>query len=74
MTAKGQAYPIRVPCRFQAKDGQVVHDQIRTMDHIRLVKRLSRRLHPQNSARAAGGVARNMLAVEADRLGSLGTR
>jgi mRNA interferase MazF len=42
MTTKGQSYPSRVPCRFQNKNGQVVLDQIRTVDKARLVKRLGR--------------------------------
>ena len=42
MTTKGRAYPTRVPCRFKSKDGQVVLDQIRTLDRARLVKRLGR--------------------------------
>jgi len=32
MTTKGRAYPTRVPCRFGGKSGQVVLDQIRTVD------------------------------------------
>jgi mRNA interferase MazF len=42
MTTRGTAYPTRVACRFQGKDGQVVLDQIRTVDKTRLVKRLGR--------------------------------
>jgi len=42
MTTKGQDYPTRVKCRFQRKEGQVVLDQIRTVDRARLVKRLGR--------------------------------
>jgi mRNA interferase MazF len=42
MTSQGQRYPSRVPCRFQDKDGQVVLDQIRTVDRVRLVRRLGR--------------------------------
>ena len=42
MTTKGRPYPTRVECRFERKDGQVVLDQIRTVDRIRLVKRLGR--------------------------------
>src|SRR5438105_12676762 len=42
MTTKGRAYPTRVPCRFQGKNGQVVLDQLRTVDRTRLVKRLGR--------------------------------
>ncbi len=40
MTTQGQAYPTRVACRFQGREGQVVLDQIRTIDKARLVKRL----------------------------------
>lgn len=40
MTRKGQSYPTRIPCQFQSKDGQIVLDQIRTVDKTRLVKRL----------------------------------
>ena len=40
MTTKGKPYPTRVPCTFQGKRGQVVLDQIRTVDKSRLVKRL----------------------------------
>ena len=42
MTAKGQAYPTRVRCQFQSKEGQVVLDQIRTVDKKRLVRKLGR--------------------------------
>ncbi len=42
MTTKGQTYPTRVPCRFEGKEGQVVLDQIRTVDSQRLVKKLGR--------------------------------
>ena len=42
MTTKGRAYPTRVPCRFRRKNGQVVLDQIRTVDQIRLVQKLGR--------------------------------
>jgi len=40
MTTKGRDYPTRVPCTFQGIEGQVVLDQIRTVDKSRLVKRL----------------------------------
>jgi mRNA interferase MazF len=42
MTTRGRPYPTRVACRFQGKDGQVMLDQIRTVDKVRLVKRLGR--------------------------------
>ena len=40
MTTKGQPYPTRVLCEFQGKEGQVVLDQIRTVDKSRLVRKL----------------------------------
>jgi mRNA interferase MazF len=40
MTTKGKTYPTRVVCQFQGKDGQIVLDQIRTIDKTRLVKQL----------------------------------
>ena len=40
MTTKGKDYPTRVPCTLQGKKGQVVLDQIRTIDKERLVKKL----------------------------------
>ena len=42
MTTKGQEYPTRVPCRFRRNAGQVVLDQIRTVDAVRLVRKLGR--------------------------------
>jgi mRNA interferase MazF len=42
MTTKGRQYPTRVPCRFRGRAGQVVLDQIRTVDAARLVRRLGR--------------------------------
>jgi len=40
MTTQGRAYPTRVSCKFQGKDGQIVLDQIRTVNKTRLAKRL----------------------------------
>jgi mRNA interferase MazF len=42
MTTKGREYPTRVPCVFQGKSGQVVLDQLRTVDKQRLAKKLGR--------------------------------
>mgnify|MGYP001562705237 CR=1 FL=1 len=42
MTSKSREYPTRVPVKFQGKSGQIVLDQIRTVDKTRLVKRLGR--------------------------------
>jgi len=40
MTTGGRPYPWRIRCRFQRRSGYVVLDQLRTVDHERLVKRL----------------------------------
>jgi mRNA interferase MazF len=42
MTTSGREYPTRIPCTFQGKQGQVVLDQIRTVDKIRLTQKLGR--------------------------------
>ena len=40
MTTKSRDYPTRISCLFQRKQGQIVLDQIRTVDKSRLVKKL----------------------------------
>lgn len=40
MITKSRAYPTRISCQFQDKDGQIILDQIRTVDKARLVKKL----------------------------------
>ncbi len=40
MTTRGKKYPTRVECEVDGKQGQIVLDQIRTVDKNRLVKRL----------------------------------
>lgn len=35
LTTHGRDYPTRVACKFEGKDGQVVLDQIRTVDKSR---------------------------------------
>jgi mRNA interferase MazF len=40
MTSAGKVYPSRVRCEFQGKKGQVVLDQIRTIDKSRLVNKI----------------------------------
>lgn len=42
MTTQGRGYPTRVPCEFQGMQGQIVLDQIRTVDKSRLIKKLGR--------------------------------
>ena len=40
MTSKSRNYPSRINCKFKGKPGQIVLDQIRTVDKKRLVKKL----------------------------------
>jgi len=40
LTTGGHPYPYRVTCRFAGKSGHIVLDQVRTVDHERLRKRL----------------------------------
>ena len=40
MTTAGRDYPTRVSCTFKRKMGQIVLDQIRTIDKSRLLKKL----------------------------------
>jgi mRNA interferase MazF len=42
MTSKGRNYPSRVECTFQGVQGQIILDQIRTVDKQRIVKRLGK--------------------------------
>lgn len=42
MTTRGRPYPSRIACRFKGKHGQIVLDQVRTVDRRRLVKKLGR--------------------------------
>ena len=42
MTTRGKRYPTRIPCTFQRKQGQIVLDQLRTLDTRRLVRRLGK--------------------------------
>jgi mRNA interferase MazF len=42
MTSKGRDYPSRVSCSFEGVSGQVVLDQIRSIDKRRIIKNLGR--------------------------------
>jgi len=53
MTTKGNSYPSRVPCQFEGKEGQIVLDQIRAVDKIRLMKKLGRLSKPYQDAMLA---------------------
>ena len=40
MSTAGKDYPTRVSCTFKKKKGQIVLDQIQTIDKARLIKKL----------------------------------
>ncbi len=40
LTTGAHPYPFRVACRFGGKDGHVVLDQLRTIDRVRLSRKL----------------------------------
>ena len=40
MTTQSHAFPTRIPIHFQAKNGWIVLDQIRTVDKRRLIRKL----------------------------------
>ena len=40
MTTKSHSYPTRIKVNFEKKQGWIVLDQIRTVDQLRLVKKL----------------------------------
>jgi mRNA interferase MazF len=52
MTTKGHPHPVRVTCTFQAKQAKILLDQIRTIDKIRLVKKLGS-LSPKTARRTS---------------------
>ena len=49
MTTRGRSYPTRVPYQFRGKEGQIVLDQLRTVDKARLVRKLGK-LSPKAQA------------------------
>lgn len=49
LTTAAKDYPTRVSCTFRKKQGQIVLDQIRTIDKSRLVKKLGT-LDPETSS------------------------
>jgi mRNA interferase MazF len=50
LTTTGRAYPTRVACTFEGKEGEVVLDQLRTVDKRRLLRRLGRIDEPTQAA------------------------
>lgn len=62
MTSVRRDYPSRVDVTFQRKKGQVVLDQIRTIDKARLVKHLGRL--PEPRSREVADLLQQMFAYE----------
>lgn len=60
MTTTRRDYPSRVNLTFQRKQGQVVLDQIRTVDKARLVRQLG--VLPEARAREIAGILQEMFA------------
>jgi mRNA interferase MazF len=42
LTSATSNYPTRIKCKVQGKEGQIVLDQIRTVDKKRLIKKIDR--------------------------------
>lgn len=42
LTTGSHPYPFRVPCRLAGKSGHVVLDQVRTVDRVRLARKVGR--------------------------------
>jgi len=49
MATAGKDYPTRISCEFKKKKGQIVLDQIRTIDKTRLIKKLGS-IHPETQS------------------------
>jgi mRNA interferase MazF len=57
MTTAGKDYPTRVACEFKGKSGQIVLDQIRTIDKVRLIKKLGT-IDPQTQLQVISALQR----------------
>ena len=61
MTTGGHPYPFRIACRFGGKVGYVVADQLRTVDQVRMVRRLGEL--PKRTMAEVLGVLQRMFAA-----------
>ena len=57
----GHPYPFRIACRFGGQAGYVVADQLRTVDQVRMVRRLGEL--PTGTMAEVLGVLRRMFAA-----------
>lgn len=62
LTSRRREYPTRVDLSFQGQEGQVVLDQIRTVDQSRLLKHLG--ALPEATARQVSSILQEMFAFE----------
>lgn len=60
MTTGGHPYPFRIACRFGGRVGHVVADQLRTVDRVRMVRRLG--VLPGGTMEEVLGVLQRMFA------------
>ncbi len=60
MTTGGHPYPFRIACHFGGKVGHVVADQLRTVDRVRMVRRLG--VLPGGTMEEVLGVLQRMFA------------
>ena len=61
MTTGGHPYPFRITCRFGGQVGYVVADQLRTVDQVRMVRRLGEL--PKRTMAEVLGVLQRMFAA-----------
>ena len=57
LTTAGRDYPTRISCEFQKKTGQIVLDQIRTIDKTRLIRKLGS-INPETQLEVASVLRR----------------
>src|SRR5208337_4272991 len=50
MSTRTRNFPFRVTCRFQGKTGQILLDQLRTVDKVRLIRQLGQISRPVQNA------------------------
>jgi len=60
MTTGSHPYPFRIACRFGGKVGHMVADQLRTVDQVRMVRRLG--VLPGSTMKEVLGVLQRMFA------------
>ncbi len=54
LTSKLRNYPTRIPCKVEGKQGQIVLDQLRTVDKSRLIKKIATLAKPLQKKVSSG--------------------